>query len=124
MHNLEKPHLDAGTGAVERRRFPRLEVLERIDGQFNALEVPIRLLNLSRGGFMVQAPYQFTIGETHYFSFVGADLNPIVVHARIMHSMRASAGGVVSYVAGLEFLELHTAASEQAVEYLVGVLEH
>src|SRR5262249_27247588 len=48
---------------VERRRAPRLQVLGRIQGELKPLDIPIRVLNISHGGFMVQAAVSFPVGE-------------------------------------------------------------
>src|SRR6476619_7533363 len=49
----------------ERRRYPRIEILGRIKGVVRPLDVPITLLNLSLGGFLMQTPMEYRVGEIH-----------------------------------------------------------
>jgi hypothetical protein len=104
---------------VDRRRSPRLEVLEGIQGKLRPMDIPLTLLNLSDGGFMMQVPHQFQIGDVHEFRFTLGNGEPIVLSARVIHKMRASAGGVTSYVVGLEFVDCGTVVQRQAIAALV-----
>ena len=116
-------HGHASANPDERRRSPRLEVLAEIHGHVIALDVHITLLNISQGGFLMQAPVNFPVGAIHDFRFTARHREPVVLPARIVHAVRATAGGTASYVMGLEFVDRGTAAREQAIEGLIGVLQ-
>jgi hypothetical protein len=88
---------------LDRRNSPRLEVLGRIRGELHALDMPVTLLNLSDGGFLMQAAVWFTLGGTHEFRFTVTGHPPIVLNARVVHALAASSGGQLTYVVGLEF---------------------
>src|SRR5437764_14289305 len=120
MSPQEHDRIARNPDVTERRRSPRIELVEHIHGQLTPLDVPITLLNMSQGGFLLQAPQTFPIGEIHEFRFSPAPGDRVVLRARIVHAMRATAGGVTSYVVGLEFMDRGTAAAEQAIESLVG----
>jgi hypothetical protein len=107
----------------ERRRYPRLEILGRVRGSIRPLDVPITLLNLSLGGFLMQTPMQYQIGETHEFQFTMAQKDPIVVRARIAHAMRVTVEHGPLFLFGLEFVETDERASELAIESLVSALQ-
>jgi PilZ domain len=122
------PHRKVATPVIvnqkpERRRSPRLEILGRIQGIVRPLDVPIRLLNLGLGGFLMQTPNQFAIGEIHEFQFTVSKQDPIVLRARIAHAMRVTVDHVPLYAFGLEFVDGDTPAGRAAIESLVSVLE-
>ena len=107
---------------IERRRRPRVEVLERLHGHVRPLDVPITPLNLSQDGFLMQAPIHYPVGEIHEFRFTMDDRDPIVLRARVVHEMRATMGLITSHLIGLEFVDRGDSVCEQAIESLVGLL--
>jgi hypothetical protein len=106
-------------GRRDRRWNRRLEVLERIEGRVVPQDVPIAILNLSRGGFLVQAPIDFPIGSIQKFRFSVAAAEPITLHAQVIHARRASAVGTASYVIGLEFADGSTPIGARAIDTLM-----
>jgi len=107
----------------ERRRYPRIEILGRVHGSVRPLDVPITLLNLSLGGFLMQTPMQYQIGETHEFQLTMAQKDPIVVRARIAHAMRVTVEHGPLYLFGLEFVDADVRESKPAIESLVSALQ-
>jgi len=114
-------HVEPDAQAFDRRESPRLEVLERVQGELRALEMPVALLNLSRGGFMMQSPIAFIVGGSHDVRFTAAGKEPILLSARVIHTMRATASGSASYMVGLEFVDTD-AETQQAIDALIGLL--
>jgi hypothetical protein len=112
------------TATPERRRYPRIEILGRIRGSVRPLDVPITLLNLSLGGFLMQTPMQYQIGETHEFQFTMGQNDPIVVLARIAHAMRVTVDHGPLYLFGLEFVDVDVRGSAAAIESLVSALQN
>jgi c-di-GMP-binding flagellar brake protein YcgR len=106
---------------IDRRHSARVEVLERVQGELRALALPVTLLDLSQGGFMMQAAVAFTIGGYHDFRFTALGTNPIVSSARVV-TMRATAADPGSYLIGLEFVDIDE-DTEQAINALIGLLQ-
>jgi hypothetical protein len=90
---------------IEGRRSPRIDVWERIAGEVGPDSAPVTLLNLSLGGCLMQAPVEYPLGHTLEFRVKAAAKAPIAIRARVVHTMRATAGEVTSYISGLEFLD-------------------
>ena len=68
-----------------RRRAPRLEVLKQIHGELLAVDVPMTLLNISEGGFLIRLQQRLTVGDVHVFRFTPAGEQPLIRRARIVH---------------------------------------
>jgi PilZ domain-containing protein len=107
---------------TERRRFPRIEILGRIQGKIRPLDVPITLLNLSLGGFLMQTTTEYRVGEIHEFQLTMHRRDPIMLRARIAHAMRVTAEGGPLYLFGLEFVAGDARPSQHAIESLVSAL--
>lgn len=110
------------TSNIERRQYPRLEILGRIKGVVRPLDVSITLLNLSLGGFLMQTPMEYHVGEIHEFQFTMDDKEPLIVRARIAHAMRATVDHEPVYLFGLEFVDRDTRAAAEPVQSLVSAL--
>ena len=110
------------TESLERRRYPRIEILGRIEGVVRPLDVPITLLNLSLGGFLMQTHVEYHVGQIHEFQFTMSKKNPIIVRARIAHAMRATVDHKPIFLFGLEFVDRDRPANDQAIGSLVSAL--
>jgi hypothetical protein len=121
MSRQEHRHLDSGRGTIDHRRTPRVEVLGRIQGELRALDVPVTLLNLSRHGFLMECPVDFTIGGSHDFRFTLPGESPVDVCVRVIHATKA-ADDNSTYVVGLEFEDQETSVAKEAIESLVRTL--
>ena len=98
------------------------EILGRIKGVVRPLDVPITLLNLSLGGFLMQTPMEYRIGEIHEFQFTMGDKEPLIVRARIAHAIRATVDHEAVYLFGLEFVDRDTGTADAPVQSLVSAL--
>lgn len=107
---------------TERRRYPRVEILGRIKGVVRPLDVSITLLNLSLGGFLMQTPMEYRVGEIHEFQFTMAEKEPLIVRARIAHAMRATVDHKPLYLFGLEFVDRDTRTVDEPVQSLMSAL--
>jgi PilZ domain-containing protein len=88
----------------DRRRTPRIEVLSHFHGHSVTLGVPVRLLDISLGGFRIETSIVFPLGAVHEFRFTLADGTTIELRARVLHcGIHTSPRGVLRYSAGLEF---------------------
>ena len=86
------------------------------------LDVPITLLNLSLGGFLMQTLVEYHVGQIHEFQFTMSKKDPIVVRARIAHAMRATVDHKPVYLFGLEFVDRDTQTGDEPVQALVSAL--
>jgi len=94
-----------------------------VSGSIRPLDVPITLLNVSLGGFLMQTPKQYQIGETHEFQFTMSQQDPIVVRARIAHVMRVTVEHGPLFMFGLEFVDTDVRQSRAGIESLVSALQ-
>jgi hypothetical protein len=110
------------TKGSDRRRFPRLEALGRVDGCLLPAEAPLIVRDVSRGGFATESGIPFTPGAPYAFRFTTTDaqvfeLTAVAVHCRLGH---VSSDGRQAFVTGFEFLPSHT--NTRAVEALLETL--
>jgi hypothetical protein len=124
--NTEKPTAHPGgvghTG-VERRRYPRIEILGRIQSRVLSLNLPIAVLDMSLGGVCIQTDITFPIGELHEFRLTANEGEPLVISARVVHSLHASrSDGTPCYFIGFEFVEDDAPGTRLAVEKLMSNL--
>ena len=85
------------------------------------LDVQITLLNLSLGGFLMQTPNEYNVGETHEFQLTMAQTDPIVVSARIAHVMRVTVEHKPLFLCGLEFID--SSAANAQIQSMVSALQ-
>jgi hypothetical protein len=103
-----------------RRRFPRLEVLDDFDGRSIALDLPVVVRDLSRAGFSCESRVPFPPGGAmHLFRFTTQAGAVITVEARSLHCRVSSvdAQGQPLYISGFEFKS--NQATDEAVATLV-----
>jgi hypothetical protein len=88
-----------------RRRFPRVEVLGMVEGQRIPLDVPMKIRDLSQGGFSAESSVPFPPGTQHHFRFVALNHNEVRLQATAVHCRLASldADGHYTYITGFEF---------------------
>lgn len=88
-----------------RRRFPRIEVMGLVEGRRVPLDVPLRVRDLSQGGFSAESSSPFPPGTHHDFRFTTAAGHEVTLAATVVHCRLASAGadGQLTYVTGFEF---------------------
>lgn len=107
---------------TSRRRFPRLEVMGRVEGQLVPLDLPLVLRDLSRGGFSCESTVPFPPGTAHQFRFTTPAGAVVTLEASAIHCRltRVDADGQHAYISGLEFQS--SEATDQAVSILVDTL--
>src|SRR5262245_24120578 len=102
MHDLPPdtpPHPDP----VERRATPRLEVNGRIQGQLDESLMPIRVREISLGGFSIESTAPVEDG-LHVVRFTANDRWSISLSAWSRHSRPfCGTDGVLRHVTGFEF---------------------
>ena len=84
--------------------------------------LPVPLMNVSLGGFLIRMPAAWDTGDVHTFLFLGHDGTSIELRAQVVHSMRVTTNGSSSYVIGLEFLDQNDATRQAAIDSLLRVV--
>ncbi len=106
----------------DRRRFPRISILEELHSQFVSLNVPVLTCDVSTGGFAIKAPIAFPDGDIHEFLFTRDDGVSLLVTGRATHSRPVvSPSGTPAHLTGFEFV-LEDARTRRAVENLIAHL--
>src|SRR5688572_15579539 len=96
----------ASANPADRRASPRVDVLGDIEGHMVPLGLPVRLMEISSGGFRMETSVMFIAGVVHQFRFTLSDGNQVIVAARVMHSYEfRTPGGTIRYVTGLQFAD-------------------
>ena len=104
-----------GRGGSERRQSPRIEILGQLDGHLTSLDTPVRVLDVSAGGFGAETTLLLEPGAVHECRF---ELRPgvaVILHAKVMHCRpkKGRRGATaVRYLAGFQFLESPTPEAE------------
>jgi hypothetical protein len=112
-------HLHTSTRVAERRRNNRIEIAVPVAGELLALQAAVTLVNISRGGFLVQADVSLNVGVTYQFRFTPAGAEAITVMGRITHILRVTRDKGGEYAMGGEFIDTPSAD----IERLVGICE-
>jgi len=102
---------------VERRQFPRIEILGRLAGEVT-VPTPVTVRDISRGGALIECAFPLVLGGAHDLRLHLGD-DAVVVTARIARCEIADIGrDLVRYVAGVEFVELPPHADAAIAAYL------
>ena len=91
-------------GGVERRKMPRVRVLSALQGYGVDVESNVVVRDVSLGGFAVESPIPFRIGDEHTFLFSTADGRETIVRCECKHARASQAGGTQTCIAGFQFL--------------------
>jgi hypothetical protein len=106
----------------ERRNAPRIRALGTLRARSIAMNVPLSVRDLSRGGFAVEGPLAFAAGTEHRFEFWTDRGQLTVLDAVVAHCMRVTnADGVLSFLTGFAFSDADADANAR-VEALVDEL--
>lgn len=79
-----------------------MNVVVPVDGRVVPEDDEVTLLNVSEGGFLIQAPSELPCGAIWAFRFALSKGDPIELLGRIVHTKRASKSGNAVYVIGVE----------------------
>jgi hypothetical protein len=101
--------------SIERRRSPRVEILDRIHGHVTALDVDLNVRDMSLGGMSLQTPFAFPEGAIHEFKLTLGDGSPVILKGRVVRTREQEApDGSKVFVLGVEFVEDEAADGENA----------
>jgi hypothetical protein len=105
--------------ASERRTTPRIPALGALRARSIAMNVPLSVRDLSRGGFAVEGPLAFATGTQHRFEFWTDRGQLTVLDAVVAHCMRVTnADGVLSFLTGFAFSEADEGANARVAALL------
>jgi hypothetical protein len=94
----------------DRRQAPRIDLLVALRGDLMALNEAARVLQLSARGMMVETTVPLSPRDAHEFR-LNLNGQALQVKTRVIHSRMAVDRDDVTYVSGLEFIELDTVAA-------------
>ena len=105
---------------LDRRTTQLFELLSAVHGETGTGD-PVELLNVSEGGLMIVTPVPMEAGETHEFSIEELPGVRCVFPATVVHVMRGTQQGTVSYYVGLQFLPARTDEQARAIRQLIAL---
>ena len=112
--------LDSDPSSFINGRRGRVKVVAAIHGQILPHNVPITLVNVSRGGFLMRSPVAYAVGDMHTFRFtIPGESDPIVLRGRVAHLTPATTNSMAAYAIGVQFMDQHVTACQQAIDLLV-----
>jgi PilZ domain-containing protein len=88
----------------ERRQFARLQLAGELHGGLLPFPLPLRVLDVSGGGFAVETTIAFLPGRRYLFGFASTTQMHPPVAARNVRCMRVGHGDNEHYVSGFEFI--------------------
>jgi hypothetical protein len=105
----------------ERRRAPRLQVLDRIQGQLVSLPLPVKLRDLGPLGFSVESALPFPQGVRRVFLFTTARGLQVIIEGAVVHS-RSDDADDARYVTGFRFVHSRLTDTDADVTVLLDAM--
>lgn len=120
MNPNKQPLAGMRAPLLDRRTTQRFELLSTVHGETGAGD-PVELLNVSEGGLMIVTSVPMEAGETHEFSIEELPGVRCAFPATVIHVMRGTQQGAVSYYVGLQFLPARTEQQARAIQHLIAL---
>lgn len=89
---------------AERRRSPRVKAVSLLHGYWVELDMPVRVLDISLGGFAVESRIPFPTGSEQTFLFSTGDGRETLVRCECRNVRTTELDGETISVAGFQFL--------------------
>lgn len=90
----------------DRRRSPRIEILDRLHGHVVSLNTPVRVREMSLGGMSIETSFAFPEGAFHEFRMRMGDDSIVLLKGRVIRCReQVDADGVVIYISGVQFVD-------------------
>ncbi len=102
----------------DRRQAPRIDLLVAVRGDLMSLNEAAQVLQLSARGMMVETTIPLSPRDAHEFR-LNLNGHPLQVKTRVVHSRMAVEHDDVTYVSGLEFVDLNA----EAMTAITGFIE-
>jgi hypothetical protein len=104
----------------DRRRSPRIEILDRVHGQIATLNLDVRVREMSLGGMSMETAIAFPPGALHEFRLALGDGSFVLLPGRIAHCREITTpDGQRAYVTGVQFVDEQPAEGDLSVGDLV-----
>jgi PilZ domain len=101
----------------DRRHSPRIDLMVAIRGDLMALNEAARVLQLSESGMMVETTVPLSPRDAHEFR-LNLNGHPLQVKTRVIHSRMAVDRDDVTYVSGLEFVDVNEAVAGELQAFI------
>ena len=100
--------------STDRRRTPRIEILDRLHGHTVAFDLAITVREFSLGGMAVQTAVALKEGAVHDFLLTLGDGSTVELTGRVMHTRRVQEQehDPESWVSGVQFIDEDDDAAE------------
>jgi c-di-GMP-binding flagellar brake protein YcgR len=101
----------------ERRRTPRVDLLAEFQGHLVALDEPVHVRQIGEGGMTVATAAPISPTLDHEFRFTLGD-QAVHLRTRVVHGRVEVRDDTVTYLTGLEFLDVTPAVREVIAEFI------
>ena len=89
----------------DRRRSPRVEMLDRLHGHVASLDVPVSVREISLGGMSLETATALEVGSLHEFRVTLGDGSAVLLRGRVLRSTNVAAEGEAAvFVSGVQFV--------------------
>ena len=105
---------------TDRRRAPRLQVLDRIHGSLVSLSLPLALGDISPGGFSVESEVQFPLGARHLFRFTTVAGVEVVIEGAVAYSRRRNDS---TFITGFRFVHSRLTDTSRDIKALLAAMD-
>ena len=105
----------------ERRRAPRIQVLNRIRGQLASLPSGLTLREMGPRGFSVESGVLFPRGERHLFRFTTATGIQVIIEGAVVYCRRES-GDESRWITGFRFVHSRLTDTGADINVLLDIL--
>ena len=109
-------------GRPERRETPRIDVLGRLDGHIETVDLTVRVREIGLGGFSVESPCGFPVDAEHDFRLRLSSGGAVTVRARAVHTYRRPDGGDAPYITGFLFVQTPNREATEAIGLVIDEL--
>ena len=93
----------------DRRGNPRIQILGRLHGRAIALDVPVRVTEISLGGMALVTDIPFPVGAVHEFQLTLGDNSVVMLRGRVAHCQKIESDGT-QFLSGIQFVDDNDAA--------------
>ncbi len=91
---------------TERRRSPRIEILGKLHGHSVALNVPVRVTEISMEGMGLQTDFALPTDAVHSFRLTLGDGSTVILTGRVVRCLKLIRDeGQPVYLSGVEFVD-------------------
>jgi hypothetical protein len=91
---------------MERRRTPRIRIVDTLSGRTTVGETPVRVRDFSLGGMAIEIARELPAGSVHEFLLLLGDSSVVELRGRVVRcSSLSTANEPPLYACGIEFVD-------------------